>query len=102
MKHTSVRAALQYVANYPQPVTDEHIQLPVHELICRSLFDLANNPDVKVRGSYAKANKARKMIMDRLDGKRRAGSHPARKQTNSVEFIDLTMHQIGAPDEPEA
>ena len=86
----SIKAALQNVANYPVMLDDDHLTKPVHELVCRTLFDIANNPDVNERGSQARANTARKMILDRLVGKRRAGSHPATKQTVPIEFVDLT------------
>ena len=42
-----------------------------------------------------RANKARKMILDRLVGKRRAGSHPATRTEVRLEFIDLTAGAIG-------
>ena len=96
-KQVSVRQALQYVADYPVPLTDEVIQMPVHELVARSLFDIANRPDAAERGSMTRANKARKMILDRLVGKRRAGSHPATRAKIEVEFLDLTGGELGGP-----
>jgi hypothetical protein len=86
----TIRQALQNVADNPVMLTDEWIQVPVHELVARALFDIANRPDANQRGSMARANKARKMILDRLVGKRRAGSHPATKVQVEIEFIDLT------------
>ena len=77
MKSVTVRQALQNVADYPTPLDDEVIQSPVHELVARTLFDIANRPDASVRGSMSRANRARRMILDRMVGKRRAGSHPA-------------------------
>jgi hypothetical protein len=90
MKHVTVQQALQYVADNPRLATDEVTQVPVWELVSRSLYEVANNPDTNARGSFARANKARKMIMDRLVGKRRAGSHPATRQEVPIEFHDLT------------
>ena len=90
MASVTIKQALQYVADYPVMLTDEVIQVPVHELVCRTLFDIANNPDAAQRGSQTRANKARKMILDRLVGKRRAGSHPATRVQVEIEFIDLT------------
>lgn len=94
MKTVTIRQALQQVADYPQPLSDEVIQMPVHELVSRALFDIANRPDASERGSMARANKARKMILDRMVGKRRAGSHPATRTRVSVEFVDLTGGEL--------
>lgn len=96
MKTVTVQQALQNVADNPVPRTDELIQLPVHELMARSLFEIANQPDIKVRGSMARANRARKMIMDRLVGKRRPGTHPSTKAPVEIEFVDLTGGEIEA------
>jgi hypothetical protein len=90
MKHVSLRQALQNVADNPSIATDEIIQVPVHELVCRALFEIANSPDAGTRGAMTRANKARKMILDRLVGKRRAGSHPATRVQVPIEFVDLT------------
>ena len=90
MKAVTVRQALQQVADYPQPLHDEVIQYPVHEMVARTLFDIANRPDQSVRGSMSRANKARRMILNRLVGKRRAGSHPATRNEVEIEFVDLT------------
>ena len=94
MKQVTVRQALQNVADYPRMIDDEIIQVPAHELIARTLFDIANRPDASVRGSMSKANKARRMILNRLVGKRRAGSHPATRNEVEVEFVDLTGKQV--------
>jgi uncharacterized membrane protein (UPF0127 family) len=94
MKHITVRQALQQVADYPVPLTDEVILMPTHEMICRTLFDIANTPDAKIRGSMGRANKARGMIMNRLVGRRRAGSHPATRVTVDIDFVDLTGGEL--------
>lgn len=94
MKIVTIRQALQAVADRPVMETDELIQVPVHELVCRNLFEIANRPDASERGSMARANKARKMILDRLVGKRRAGSHPATRNEVSVKFVDLTGGEL--------
>ena len=99
MKPVTIRQALQQVADYPVPLTDELIQMPVHELVSRALFDIANRPDASQRGSMTRANKARKMILDRLVGRRRPGSHPATNTVVEVEFIDLTGGELGEPAE---
>ena len=99
MGHITVKDALQAVADHPQIRTDELIQLPVHELVCRNLFEIANHPDASQRGSMKKANTARKMILDRLVGKRRAGSHPATRNVVQLDFIDLTGGELGEPGE---
>lgn len=97
----SVRQALQRVADYPTMLEDNLLQVPAHELVCRVLFEMANQPDPKVRGSMGRANTARKLIMDRLVGKRRPGSHPATRAHVAVEFIDLTGQEIGEADESD-
>lgn len=94
MKTVTIRQALQSVADYPVMLNDEIIQVPAHELVCRALFDIANRPDAAQRGSMARANKARKMILDRLVGKRRAGSHPATRSEVQIDFVDLTGGEI--------
>lgn len=95
MPPVTVRQALQNVADYPGLTTDIILDLPAHELVARTLFDIANRPDAAERGSMARANKARKMIMDRMVGKRRAGTHPATRSDDQVEFLDLTGKEIG-------
>jgi hypothetical protein len=94
MKSVTVREALQQVADYPGLVDDEMIQIPCYELISRTLFDIANRPDQAVRGSLGRANRARRMILNRLVGKRRAGSHPATRTNVEVEFLDLTGKEL--------
>jgi hypothetical protein len=96
MKHVSIRQALQHVADYPEPVTDDTINMPVYEMVSRTLFDIANRPDAGVRGSMTKANRARKMILDRMAGKRRAGTKPPTKKASSLEFVDLTGGELSA------
>lgn len=90
----TVRQALQLVADNPVMVDDEIIQHPVHELICRHLFEIANQPDANVRGALVRANKARRIILDRLVGRRRPGSHPATKVEVQIDFIDLTGGEL--------
>lgn len=92
-KHVTIRQALQNVADHPELETDEIVWVHTHELVARALFEIANRPDASVRGSMARANKARKMILDRLVGKRRAGSHPATRIDVPLEFEDLTTYQ---------
>jgi hypothetical protein len=94
MKSVTVRQALQQVADYPVPLDDEVIQAPVYELVARTLFDIANRPDASVRGSMSRANRARRMILDRMVGKRRAGSHPATRTAVDIDFVDLTGGEI--------
>lgn len=94
MKMLTVRQALQNVADYPVMIDDELIQKPVHELVCRTLFDIANRPDASIRGSMARANTARDMILKRLVGKRRAGSHPATRTNEAIEFVQLGVEAI--------
>lgn len=90
----SIHGALQNVADNPGQLDDNVLIKPVHELVARTLFEIANNPSINERGSFARANKARKMIADRLVGRRKAGSHPATNEQVPIEFVDLTAHQI--------
>lgn len=101
MKPVSIRQALQHVADYPEPITDEVINAPVYELVSRTLFDIANRPDAGVRGSMTKANRARKMILDRMAGRRRAGTKPPVKQSSSLEFRDLTGGELSGGETTE-
>lgn len=99
MKSVTIRQSLQHVADYPNPIDDNVLQHPVHELISRSLFDIANRPDASVRGSLTRANRARKMILDRMGGRRRAGTAPPVKQESSLTFVDLTGGELDAGEE---
>lgn len=93
----SIKQALERVADNPMMETDEIIQVRVYELVARALFEVANSPDERVRGASARANKARKMILDRLVGKRKPGSHPATRGDVSIDFVDLTAGALDAP-----
>lgn len=90
MQKRTVQEALQHVADYPTPVDDDVIMQHTGELIARTLYDIANKPDANVRGSMARANKARKIIMDRLVGRRRAGTQPHTKSVQQLQMQDLT------------
>jgi hypothetical protein len=93
MKRT-VREALQHVADYPNPVDDEVLTQHTGELIARTLFDIANSPDANVRGSMARANRARRLIFDRLGGRRRPGSKPGSRQPATLRMRDLTGKEV--------
>ena len=86
----SIRQALQHVADNPNLNTDMLLDVPAHELVARTLFEIANGGTVGDQASLVKANAARSLIFDRLVGKRRSGSHPATRKTQSLEFVDLT------------
>ena len=101
MKVVTIRQALQQVADYPTMVDDDMLNKPVYELVSRTLYDIANRPDANVRGSMGRANKARKLILDRLVGRRRAGSHPATGEVTQIDFIDLTGGELGEPEPQE-
>jgi hypothetical protein len=90
MAHTTIQQALQHVADHPRMATDVTIDVPVHELVARALFEIANSPDEGVRGSMTKATKAQRLILDRMVGTRRPGSHPAARKNDSIDFVDLT------------
>ena len=86
----SIKQSLQYVVDHPELETDDIINLPVHELVSRTLFEIANGAHMDVRGSLSRANAAREMIFNRLVGRRRTGTHPATKTQSSITFHDLT------------
>ena len=90
MKQVTIQQALQYVADHPELETDELITLPVHELVCRTLFEIANGASIAQPRTMAKANAARELIFLRLVGRRRAGSHPATRKKAMIRFADLT------------
>jgi len=89
MKITSIRKAIQHVVDNPEMKTDVLLDVPVHELVARSLFEIANGVRVDDKGSLARANIARNMIFTRLVGRRRAGSHPATDRKVEMKFVDL-------------
>lgn len=94
MQKRTVREALQYVADYPVPVNDDVVTMHTGELIARTLYDIANKPDANVRGSMSRANKARRLIMNYLAGRRRTGTKPFQKQVVTLRMNDLTGGEI--------
>ncbi|QKY80411.1 hypothetical protein SEA_PABST_53 [Microbacterium phage Pabst] len=90
-RHKTVRQALSYVDRYPEWPAIDRIDMPIWELVARNLFDIANHPNVRVRGSVAKATRAQRIILDRLTGTRRQGTNPAVQNTKRVQLLDLTV-----------
>lgn len=86
----TIQQALQHVVNNPELDTDDLLNVPVSELVCRTLFDIANSAQLKDKKSMARANTARTIIFHRLVGRRRNGTHPAQKQQAALTFHDLT------------
>lgn len=93
-KTVTIRQALQHVADNPVLKTDMVIDVPVHELVCRTLFEIANGAEMGSPRSQSRANNARTLIFDRLVGKRRSGSHPATRSQQAVQFVDLTSKEV--------
>lgn len=92
-KHKTIRQALQYVSDRPDWPTDEvtgRMDLPVWELVARNLFDIANHPDASSKAKMAQTVRAQKIILDRLTGTRRQGTHPAVRNTKTLKMRDLT------------
>ena len=87
----SIGEALQHVADHPVSSSQIPLEMPIWELVSRELFKIANSPDARVRGSMARATKAQKIILDRLVGKRRPGTHPANATVEAIDFVDLTI-----------
>lgn len=90
----TIKQALQGVVNNPVPATDVVLDMKVYELVARALFDVANSPDARVKGSITKATRAQKLIFNRLVGLRRPGTHPAARKTAGISFVDLTIGVI--------
>lgn len=74
------------------------VEEPVYLLISDALFRIANSPDPKKRGSVAKATQAQKMILDRMVGTRKPGSHPAVQDAAEITFVNLTTPELGSTD----
>lgn len=96
-KVVTIRQALQHVADNPLSNTDVTLDQPAHELVCRTLFGIANGADLDDKTSQSRANVARKLIFERLVGKRRSGTHPATRRSVELDFHDLT--ETGAINE---
>ena len=94
---TTVRQALQRVAD-GKVSEEDPIDVKVSELICVALFSTANSPDARVKGSMRNATRAQRIILDRLVGRRRAGTSPVAARNNSLTFVDLTQG-LGAEDD---
>ena len=91
----TIKQALQHVADNPTVDMDRMLDLPTHELVSRTLFSIANGADLADKSSQSRANVARKLIFDRLVGKRRAGTSPATRAQAGLEFHDLTNAEVG-------
>jgi len=89
MKIVTIRQSLQHVVDNPVLETDDLIGLPAHELVSRTLFEIANGAQISERGSMTRANIARNMIFNRLVGRRRPGTHPATQKKVELDFVDL-------------
>lgn len=89
-RNKTIQEALQYVANHPDQSDKDTLDVPAWELVSRVLFHIANNPDRRVRGSMGRATRAQKLIMNRLSGRRRPGTHPAQVGADPLDFVDLT------------
>ena len=81
------------VANNQIHDSESTVDIPAYELVALTLFSIANNPDSSVKGSFARANRARKILMSRLSGLRRAGTAPVRNEKIEIDFLDLTTHK---------
>jgi hypothetical protein len=89
VKTVTIRQALQHVVDNPELKTDVMLDVHVHELVARTLFEIANGVQVNDRRTLARANVARTMIFNRLVGRRKAGSHPATSKRVEVDFVPL-------------
>jgi hypothetical protein len=80
---------MQHVADNPSLLTDDVLTVPVHELVSRTLFEIANDATTSDPNTLNRANRARDMIFDRMVGKRRSGP-PLTANEEVLEFTDLT------------
>lgn len=90
IKKKSVKEALEYVARHSEWSGGSPVQSPVWENVARTLFEHANNPNVQVVGAVGRSIRAQKIIMNRMTGTRRAGTHPAQLDKQTVQMRDLT------------
>ena len=88
MATVSIRQALQAFADNGGSGLDP-IDTPVYEMVAGALFDIANSPSAQVRGSMARATRAQRLILNRLVGTRRPGTHPAQRRGTELDFLDL-------------
>lgn len=95
MKAVTIRQALQRVVDNPELNTDVLLDVPAHELVCRTLFDLANGAKLDEPRTLQRASRARDVIFNRLVGRRKAGTHPAQKQQE----VSISFMELGAIDE---
>ena len=103
-RHKTVRQALMYVTRHPEwpDVSQiERVDMEIWELVARQLYDIANYPKPKVRGSVALAIRAQKIILNRLTGTRRQGTHPAVRRANQVTLTDLTIPSLEQPEKDD-
>ena len=91
MGKMSIREALLHVVNHPEPDTDIVLDVPVSELVARTLYDIANDPNTRVRGALSRSRRAQKIIANRTAGLRKAGTRPATQKVVDVAFVDLTQ-----------
>lgn len=101
-RHKTIRQALLHVEANPEWPDTPRIDMEVWEMVARNLFDIANNPDTRVVGSMNRSTRAQRIILDRLTGTRRAGTHPAVKSESTVKFVDLTLGVIPPPAAEES
>lgn len=100
MKHIPIQKALEQLSNtgLDQELT---LESPTHQHIAHALFTIANSPNPKVRGARARATRAQRLILDRMVGLRKPGSHPAQLKNDEIQFVNLTVPEIGEPSDTE-
>ena len=88
VKHKSVKEALDYVARHPVPA-EQPIQMPVWELVARQLFDAAHIVGGTPK-QLKRTSQAQKILLDRMVGRRRPGTHPAQVKADVLKVADFT------------
>lgn len=92
VKHKSVKQALEYVSNHPEP-DKPPILMPIWELVARQLFQKAHQVG-GTKSEMKAANAATKIILERTTGRRRTGTHPAQVRDSKVVIADFTKKEI--------
>lgn len=94
MARMTVQQALRWCADNPESEDAVPVEQPVWQLIGHALFRIANSPNPKVRGGLARASRAQRLLLNRMVGTRRPGTHPAARSNHGITFYDLTQGEI--------
>lgn len=95
MAQVTVKQAFNKVAKDPFFDENEDIfEAPAWRHLGVILFKIANNPNIHERGSLNRSTRARKILLTRMVGKRRAGTPPIVKTQQRLKMVDLTGKEL--------